>query len=345
MKQKRNSILLVSPLPPPIGGITTWTMDYISQMKKMGHHVCLVNSSVIGERLKNNRKINIVEEIKRALYIRKGIKENINTNSVLHYNASCFTFGLVRDYFVLSGFYDKIPIVYQCHCNLDTNISNPIARLFFSLICKKASLVLTLNNDSMRLAKTYTQKVDVIPNFITEIYKTEVEINREFKNVVFVGRVSINKGILELLDVARHNEDLNFHIVGPDNDGLLNNCNLKNVIKYGARSHDDVISIMKKMDCLVLPSYSEGFPLVVMEAMSCALPIIASNVGAIPEMIEGKGGILIEPKDIDGLNKAIKYIKSCSKRIEMATFNIKKCKKYYIYSSVIEKLLRLYGEV
>jgi glycosyltransferase involved in cell wall biosynthesis len=68
---------------------------------------------------------------------------------------------------------------------------------------------------------------------------------------------------------------------------------------------------MEQMDILVLPSYGEGFPLVLLEAMSIGLPVIASRVAGIPEMIvDGETGILIPPGNIEVIGDEIKRLMS-----------------------------------
>ena len=66
---------------------------------------------------------------------------------------------------------------------------------------------------------------------------------------------------------------------------------------------------IKAFDLFVLPSVKEGFPWVILEAMAAKLPIIATDVGAMPEIIEnGKNGILVKPKNPQELAEAIKYL-------------------------------------
>lgn len=346
-EKKINKIVLVSPLPPPIGGITSWTKDYLEQMKKIGQSVSLVNTSVIGERLNNNSKVNYLDEIKRLWVIRKKIKRNLINNecTVMHYNASCFTMGLVRDYAVLKFVFRKIPVVYQCHCNLETNINNAVARYFFRKICNGSKMVLTLNKKSESFAKHYTKNVKTVPNFITHLYSSEPNISFDLKNIVYVGRVSTLKGIKEILCAAERIPEIYFNIVGPDDGHILDKITLSNVIYHGSMSHDQVIRIMKNMDALLLPSYSEGFPLVVLEAMACGLPIVATSVGSIPDMIEDKGGILVEMKSAEALINAIREIKPMKIRNEMAHFNLKKVQNEYYCEKVLKELLSIYKEV
>ena len=68
-----NKILLVSPLPPPIGGISSWTQEVMNYMPLLGCEALLVNSGIVGKRAANGKRVNILDELKRA----QGIKKNI----------------------------------------------------------------------------------------------------------------------------------------------------------------------------------------------------------------------------------------------------------------------------
>lgn len=69
---------------------------------------------------------------------------------------------------------------------------------------------------------------------------------------------------------------------------------------------DDAWNLFPALDAFVLPSRTEGWPLSIMEAMALGLPVIATEVGGIPEMVEsGKTGILIQPEDVNGLSQAL----------------------------------------
>jgi glycosyltransferase involved in cell wall biosynthesis len=63
---------------------------------------------------------------------------------------------------------------------------------------------------------------------------------------------------------------------------------------------------LQAADFLVLPSYSEGMPQAVLEAMNCGLPIVATRVGGVPEaVIDGETGLLVEPKGVEQLRNAM----------------------------------------
>lgn len=343
---KVNKIILVSPLPPPIGGITSWTVEVMDRMPALDCEVLLVNSGIVGKRVNNNKKVNIADEIKRTLAIKKNIKALLKKGEtkIVHYNASCFTKGLIRDALILYPLRKKADIFYHCHCNLDTNVNNPVAEFFFKKICKISKKVLPLNENSLSFAKKYTDRVQIIPNFIEKVYADEVNAREELKNIAFVGRVTEDKGVIELVNAAKEISGVNFYIIGPDDNNILADCNEENIIKVGPKPHDDVLELLKDMDALILPSYSEGFPLVVLEAMACGLPIISTPVGSVPDMIGDEGGVLVKLKDSESIKEAVEKIKPQDTRQKMAQFNLDKVKREYLSESVLEKLLQIYRE-
>ena len=66
--------------------------------------------------------------------------------------------------------------------------------------------------------------------------------------------------------------------------------------------------LLSASDVFVLPSYTEGFPNVIIEAMAMGKPIIATSVGAIPEMLDEGCGVVVPPKDADSLQKALQKV-------------------------------------
>lgn len=80
---KNPRILLVSPLPPPTGGITTLTSEYIKEMRARDYEVSIVNSSGIGNRISVNSRINYFDEFKRIIHIRSGIKKQLKPERLM----------------------------------------------------------------------------------------------------------------------------------------------------------------------------------------------------------------------------------------------------------------------
>ena len=130
----------------------------------------------------------------------------------------------------------------------------------------------------------------------------------QHKRIVFVGRISAVKGIDVLLSalsiLSDSNRSLRLTIVGPGNLGLYRDgiSRLKakgvEVIHTGGVTRDRIASILRSNDIAVSSSYVENAPLSVMEAMSCGIPVVASSVGGIPEvLVHGKTGFLFPAGD------------------------------------------------
>jgi glycosyltransferase involved in cell wall biosynthesis len=129
-----------------------------------------------------------------------------------------------------------------------------------------------------------------------------------------VARLDLQKGFEYLLraarDLCKTTRDLKIVIVGegPDRDkveDIIQQYGLQSsVVLAGQQSN--MPSVYAAMDIFVLPSLNEGLPMTVLEAMAASKPVIATRVGAIGSVIQdGENGLLVAPKDSEGLQNAI----------------------------------------
>jgi len=180
-------------------------------------------------------------------------------------------------------------------------------------------------------------KVHVVPNGVdTEKFKS---VGKEYarnllnlpqdKNIIlFVGALRKIKGVDYLIEAAKDFVDIDteLYMVGRD-DGLgkslekrARELKITNSIKYtGPVNHDDIPLWISASDILVLPSLSEGRPNVVLEALSCEVPVVATDVGGIPELIiDGETGYLVPSKNpVELAEKINKLLEDESKREKM----------------------------
>jgi len=120
---------------------------------------------------------------------------------------------------------------------------------------------------------------------------------------------------------------------------LLNLSTKKdNFIFHGHKNNREKWKIFSECQILALPSFSEGQPLVLLEALGCGMPIVSSRVGAIPESIEdGKHGFIIEPGSVDLLSESLeKLIVDSELRKEISKQN----KKLYHQRYTQDKFLK-----
>jgi teichuronic acid biosynthesis glycosyltransferase TuaC len=131
---------------------------------------------------------------------------------------------------------------------------------------------------------------------------------------MFLGRIERDKGVAELLQSVprcRHRApDLHFVLVGRIRDeNLVRDAQargLDDAVSFlGPRKREEVEQLLHACDFFVFPSRREGVPNAVLEAMSAGLPVVASTVGGIPEVVPAEGGFLVELDDAVALETRI----------------------------------------
>ncbi|MGB9980364.1 glycosyltransferase family 4 protein [Methanobacterium sp.] len=146
----------------------------------------------------------------------------------------------------------------------------------------------------------------------TSAFKEEVNINSQKPVVLFVGNLVWQKGVEYLIRAKEFlKEDAEIIIVGDgplleELKAIVEFEEIEGIIFTGARN--DIENIMPAADVVVVPSISESFGIVVLEAMASGKPVVATNVGGIPEVVNKETGILVNPEDPVGLAEAIDKI-------------------------------------
>lgn len=148
------------------------------------------------------------------------------------------------------------------------------------------------------------------------------------RRFAFISLVTRTKGVDELLQ-AFHNLDYGYSldIYGKlTSDYQETDLNSSNVRYLGELDSTSVRNTLKQYDMLILPSYSEGYPGIILESFSIGVPVIATRVGGIPEVVmDGYNGVLVDPKSSVQLCDAILsispivYMKLCTNSI--SSFN------------------------
>lgn len=183
------------------------------------------------------------------------------------------------------------------------------------LLCQGPSWKLFYSQLSLNKSLQY----EVIHNWIDiSSYRDQKKSEKKDSKfvVLFVGWITRNKGIFEILEVARRITDTKVEFVlAGDGDVFeevaelikkerITNVKLTGWVKGGAKD-----KLMAGADIFILPSYREGYPNALIEAMASGLPVVSTKVGSIPDLIENrKSGILIDPKSADQLEIAIREL-------------------------------------
>ena len=136
--------------------------------------------------------------------------------------------------------------------------------------------------------------------------RDKLHIDQRSEAVVYIGRMDLKKGLRELVEAAAmkpKRPELQVYLVGagPDRPLIEEAIQANNAGDYVHAlpncAPDDVAVWMAAADVVTLPSYMEGCPNVVLEALACGRPVVATDVGGIPEIMSDACGRLVPPRD------------------------------------------------
>lgn len=227
-----------------------------------------------------------------------------------------------------------------------------------------------LQHFSLRIpARFVTQKADVVFSYggkITEILCNRLNIAKEkiveiptgidqsllvnqpthehsIVNFVFVGRYEKRKGIENLhkaiKELIKHNKSFQFHFIGSIPDFLK--IKDSRILYHGIITNfNEIKQLLQDMDVLVCPSYSEGMPNVIVEAMANGLTVVATDVGAVRLLINDKTGYLLNDNTPKTLEKVFIDITDSNKKVlqskkDAALHHIQN----FTWENIIDKLI------
>jgi teichuronic acid biosynthesis glycosyltransferase TuaC len=139
--------------------------------------------------------------------------------------------------------------------------------------------------------------------------RESIGVAQDSRLVAYVGQVARAKGLAEFREaLARLSPERVSGIVVGDGPLRREMEATSNIRCFGPQSNDRIPAFMAAADAVVLPSYSEGLPTVLVEAGAVGTPVVATEVGGIPELLGGGRGELIPPRSVDALTEAIRSI-------------------------------------
>ena len=352
-------ILFISPLPQEgvivAGGISGWTLRVLESNEiKKNHQIQVVNTSLIGKRAKGNRKYSILEEGFRTFKILVQVITSIRkfNPDIVHLNSNCSNFGLLRDCLesILVKFF-RVPLVIHLRCDVAYYSFSRFAYQALKVMAKNSNMVFILNNSSSQFfLRQFGINSIYMPLFISPKFKlcsNNYNISEEITKICFVGHVTEAKGCNLITSIARVLKEIEFLLVGQVFESFVTDDLPENLQLSGSKNLEQVKDILLNSDLFLFPSKTEGFPNAVLEAMGCGLPIVASCVGAVPDMVgqNGEGGILIDKLEVqDYIDAILELSKDREKRLSMSSRNITEVSEKYTEEKVIEQMLNKYEE-
>lgn len=364
----------------PCGGSIHAACSLAEELSNLGHEISVFTTSANGEEFEQQRgvKINRYQSL-----LRLG-SSNISLGPLLKPKNEGFD--LVHVHYdippaplfgVMAGKKWRCPIVLTYHGDWISDFGGPLRRasvvlsnsILANMVLDPVDVIISPSRTYVETSKTLTkfrEKTYVIPNGIDlddfdhnidkEQARAIFNISTDVKVVLYHGYLYPHKGpdiiIKAMKEINKRIPDclLVCAGVGPMlheieniamDQGIGRSVTFLGMVPSALRKYLYAMS-----DVFVLPSQRDCFPLVILEAMASGLPIVASRIGGVPDMIhENSNGILVEKNDIDGFSRSvIRLLEDERSRRAMGQASADKIHRYS-WHIVAEETEALYGRV
>ncbi len=319
-------VLLASPIGLP-GGIARWT-EHILHYYEHAKYDCDVSFLPMTSKLaQNNINIGYFQRVKRGLSMYYAVAQqekmmfNEDQYDVIHI-ASSASISLTKDLYMIRLAHKRgVKAIIHFHFGRipELKLRNNWEWKLLCMVVKKADMIMVIDMPSYEtLLQSGFTNVRLLPNPLSPMVSKIVDegklSKRNKREILFVGHGYRTKGIYELVDACREIPNIKVKMLGAISDKTRddlfkysNNAEWLEIV--GEIPYEHVIMAMMQCDVFVLPTYTEGFPNVILESMACGCAIVTTPVGAIPEMLEeeeGKHyGIMVEPRNVEQLKAGI----------------------------------------
>lgn len=207
-------------------------------------------------------------------------------------------------------------------------------------------------------------QIEVIPNGINveefKDFHPSQNLERVYpdlkdkKVIMFLGRIHSQKGLDIIAQafgaVARNRDDVRLLIVGPDSNGYQKQIEtilkeekvFKKTIFTGILTGTKKMAALSRANISILPSYSEGFSMAILEAMVCGLPVIISDQCNFPQVLENRAGIIIKPNAQELAKALIELLNNSQLCDEMGKNGRKLVLEKFTWDKIANKMMDLY---
>jgi len=230
-------------------------------------------------------------------------------------------------------------------------VSHPLV----SKLIEDSEVVATVSNSVAQELKKYYRLDDaiVVGNGVDKKLFTPVKEKKKENYILYVGRLSYRKGLFDLLESAKQicqNYDIIFVLVGKGElEGKLKKIIREEkledkVVLLGHVGREKLIRLYQNAMVFLISSYYEGLPTVLLEAMACGLPVVATAVSGCVDVVEHRyNGLLIPPKSPEKMTEAITILLEDEELRDMLGKNARKTiEERYTWDSVADRMEKCY---
>lgn len=364
------------PWPPSVGGVETIVRNVSVELAKRGHKIYVVTTPfdvTTGKQVSDygvERRDGVtIYKLKpgrigigyaRALRGLKEIMENVRPEIVHSHSLHPHLFQLTKWKDELR--YKLIAELHHPAVNLDFFIQR-ILLPFASYLLKRKSpkidvfLAHTNLEGKWLISKGIKENSIVVmkpPLIPSRLFLRKLKDQYNSNYLLYVGRIVPKKGLHVLVKALSQLSHTKLVLAGPAEEhylkklkGLIKKLGLENRVEFrGYVSEEEKLNLMSACSIFICPTLADYHPIVLVEAQALGVPVIATKVGAIPEIIvHGETGFLVEPNDEHGLAKAIEILLSNDALRSSFSRKAREFAKNFTVEKAVEKLEGLYYDI
>jgi glycosyltransferase involved in cell wall biosynthesis len=347
---------MVGPSPQVMGGVSVVVRTYMASDLPNKINMRYLNTHVDG-----NKLVKFLIAIKA--YLNFPVVCLVFKPDIVHINLSSY-FSFYRKFIIFvmaKSFQIKTLVNIRCGRFMDFYNSSKIHAFFIKMMLDSTNAILMLAESWRKKIQPYTcnKNIFVIYHPVdTSIYKNLRPWERKdnTKKVLFMGKICKGKGVYDIIQsipaVKSIYPEVLFILAGNGEvnkaRALCENINVSEYVEFpGWIIGQEKMKYLAQADVCQLPSYFEGLPSSILEAMAAGLPVIATRVGGIPDIIEdGINGYLIQPGNTEAMQeKLLLLLSSPDLREKFGKANKLKAKEKFDINIIIPQLCSVYEQV
>ncbi len=364
-------VLISGHLPPPMGGIAAYFEAVTGSSLREKADLCFVQSSSQIRSFSDAGKANLAKVISAIADCGRFAKAVFSFHPHVAHIATAFGLSFLKHSLcVVIARIAGVRVLLHPHCSFSMVYSSRPNwwKWIFRRVIGLTNGVLALSSEWLEVAKVCPNcKVFILHNAIDLKPYQQIAVARMaetngklFPDILYLGHLGKAKGTYLLIEAAKvmraSGLDFRVHLVGEELTlGELQSLR-KSVIESGVEGcitihppayGQDKLDQFKKADIFIYPSYHEGTPIAAIEAMACGLPIVATRVGGLPDLVnDGSNGFLVPPGDANQLAMALSYLiehKNLRKSMQQTSFRL--ASERYDIEDHIMNLIQIYKSV
>jgi glycosyltransferase involved in cell wall biosynthesis len=365
---KKYRILISGCLPPPMGGMATFYQTILASSLKQRIDMFFVETSSHGHLLENSGRFSLTTVISSLSDCWRFAMAVIRLQPKITHIGTAFGLSFIKHSIcVFIARLAGTKILLHPHCSLSGIYTEQswLWKWYFKRVIKLTDGIIGLSSEWKQLSTIIPDsRVYVLHNAIdlspyTQIARERVKNSKcdNHINILYLGYLGRAKGSFDLIEAIHQLNDVSvsFELIGDElrlgDLKLLRQSITKADLSEYVSIHppvmgDEKISCFQKADIFVYPSHAEGLPMAVIEAMASGLPIISTNVGGLPDLVQmGINGILVDPHCPDELATALRTLISDSDlRHSMQSESVRIASEGFDIEKQVLRLVEIYAQ-